>query len=120
VATAPAAIRGSPPAPARAPAPASASASAIDRVRTAQLNSRLESARAAARGIDDAAAIRQRQLAAWRHDRLRSHHGNHLALMRRAEARMLRRQALRGTGEKQVSFADKRRAQLLSWRNGLK
>jgi hypothetical protein len=92
---------------------------AIDRVRTAQLNSRLESTRAAARNINDAASIRQRQLAAWREDRVRADTGNHLALMRRAEAKMLRRQVLQGTGEQKVSFADKRRAQLLSWRRGL-
>ena len=93
---------------------------AIDRVRTAQLNSRLESARAAARRADDAAAIRHRQLAAWRQDRVRSDQGNHLALMRRAHARMLRRQALKGMGDQKVAFADKRQRQLQSWRLGLK
>ena len=95
-------------------------APAIDWVRTSQLNRRLESTRAAARDVDDAASIRRRQLTAWRQDRVRSNQGNHLALMRRAAARMLRRQALRDLGKQDVSFADKRRAQLQSWRSGLK
>jgi hypothetical protein len=88
---------------------------AIDRVRTAQLNSRLVAAR-----VDAAGSIRHRQLADWRQDRVRYDQGNHLALMRRAEAKMLRHQALRGLGEHKVSFADKRRAQLRVWRHGLK
>ncbi len=100
--------------PVRRPSPA------VDGVRTAQLNIRLKAARAAARGIDDAASIRRSQLAAWRQDRLRSHPRNHLALMRRAEARLLRRQALWGLDGQKTSFADKRRAQLLAWRRGLK
>jgi len=93
---------------------------AADQARTTQLNNRLKATRTAARSADDAASIRQSQLAAWREDRVRSDQGNHLALMRRAAAKMLRHQALRSLGEQDVSFADKRRAQLQSWRLGLK
>ena len=92
----------------------------VDRMRTAQLNNRLKAARTAVRGSEDAAAIRHGQLAAWRQDRLRSHQTNHLALMRRAEARLLRRQALRGLDGTAPSFAEKRRAQLQAWRLGQK
>jgi len=92
---------------------------AADQVRTAQLNNRPKATRTAARQAVDRASIRQSQLGAWREDRVRSDQGNHLALMRRAEAKMLRHQALRGLGEQDVSFADKRRSQLQSWRLGL-
>ena len=92
---------------------------AIDTARTTAFNTRLRASRAAARRLADKASHRQKELAHWREARVRGLNRNHLAAMRRAEARLERQQRRLGIFEtdRAAAFAEKRRQQLRTWRN---
>ena len=79
---------------------------ALDRARTAKLTAGFKAARA--KRVFDRAAVRLRQIDAWREKRVRSMDYTHLAAMRRAEADHMRRKEL----YRRAEAAEKRAASL--------
>ena len=80
---------------------------ALDRARTAKLTAGFKAARVARRATDRA-QVRLRQMDAWREKRVRSMDYIHLAVMRRAEAKLMRRKEL----YRRAEAAEKRAASL--------
>jgi hypothetical protein len=97
--------------------PADAAEDTVDHQRTRLLNKALE-ARRKGEKILDKAAVRMRQLDAWRSKQF-ADGGRHLSLMQRAEKRAERRLQRAGLRSRDERFAEKRRSQLEAWRNSL-
>ncbi len=117
--------RAEPTAPAAAPEASSESPviyAPIDRERTAALNSRFKTLRAAARKMRedlDPELRRQRQMDAWRDARGRAANLQQLLAERTAELAARREQEIKQAtqlGERNARFADNRRQQLDRWR----